>query len=89
MCQNWSSLLYNLVSNLLLLTIYVIVWIKSASDIYVISSLTKTLFFFTNYFMVLPLFHLVSRSFYTIPYMDSQPWEAILAWGKFYCGPTG
>ena len=38
---------------------------------------------FTNYFMILPLLYLFSRSFYFIPYMDLRPWEAILAWNEF------
>ena len=34
-CQDWSSWLYNLVSNLLLFTFYGITWIESASNIYI------------------------------------------------------
>ena len=45
-CQSWSSWLYNLVSNFQLYTIYVIMWIKCARDIYISSFILKTLFFF-------------------------------------------
>ena len=42
-----------------------------------------------NYFTILSLFYLVSRSFYIIPYMDLRPWEAILTGEKFCCIPIG
>ena len=38
---------------------------------------------FTKYLIILSLFYLSSRSFYIIPYMDSQPWKAILNQEEF------
>ena len=91
-CQNWSSWLYSLVSNLLLFTIYDVTWIESASDIYISLFISKTLLFLQNYFMILSyfiFFIVFSRSFHIILYMDLRPWEAILARKVFYCIPIG
>ena len=49
-CHSWSSWLYSLVSSLLFFTIYGVMWIKSASVIYIISFISKTL---QNYFMII------------------------------------
>ena len=44
---------------------------------------------FTNCFIILSLFYSFSRSFYIIPYMDSQPWKAILNQEEICCNPIG
>ena len=61
-CQDWSSWLYSLVSNLQLFTFYGIMWIESASDIYISFIYFENFGILQNYFMILSCF----ISFYII-----------------------
>ena len=55
-CQDWSSWLYSLVSNLQLFTFYGIMWIESASDIYISFIYFENFGILQNYFMILSYF---------------------------------
>ena len=62
-CQNWSSWLYSLVSNLQLFSIYAIMWLETASLIY-IYSLSSKLYQFYRLFHDFIFFYLIPRCFF-------------------------
>ena len=67
-CQDWSSWLYSLVSNLQLFTFYGIMWIGSASDIYISPIYFENFGILQNYFMILSCFILFYIIFKVILY---------------------
>ena len=77
-CQNWSSWLYNLVSNLQFFTIYVTMWMESASDIYIYSFISKLYLFYK-------LFHDFIRHLFSFKVISHQSLYGFATMRTHFC----